>query len=51
MLKFLFFLPSAVIVWLIYEWFEHNAIQYKTTTIPFEKLEKQPNLKIGRRTE
>lgn len=46
MLKFLFFLPSVSIVWLVYEWFEHNAIQYKTTKIPFEKWNDQPNLKL-----
>ncbi len=46
MLKFLFFLPTATIVWLAYEWFEHNAIQYKTTIISFEKWKEQPNLKL-----
>lgn len=46
MWRFLFLLPPAVIVWLIYEYFEHNAVQYKTTTITFEKLKEQPNLKL-----
>lgn len=46
MWKFLFFLPSAVIVWLVYEWFEHNAIQYNTTNITFEKLKEHPKIKL-----
>mgnify|MGYP003306193982 CR=1 FL=1 len=46
MLKYLFFLPTATIAWLAYEWFEHNAIQYKKTTIPFEKWKEQPDLKL-----
>ena len=46
MLKFFFLLPSATIVWFIYEWFEHNAIQYKTKKIPFEKLNGQKELKL-----
>ncbi len=46
MWKFVFLLPPVAMIWLIYEWFEHNAIQYKTTTIPFEKLKEQPNIKL-----
>lgn len=46
MWKFLFLLPSAAIVWLIYEWFEHNAIQYNTTSITFDKLKEKPMIKL-----
>ena len=46
MFKFFFLLPSATIVWFIYEWFEHNAIQYNTKKILFEKLKGQNDLKI-----
>ncbi len=34
----LILLPVAVAVWLLYEWFEHTAVQYKTTEVECQKM-------------
>lgn len=43
---FLFLLPVAVVVWLIYEWFEHSFIQYATTEVECQKLPQNSALRI-----
>ena len=42
----LFFLPVAVLLWLVYEWWEHRWIQYATTEVEFQKLPKNQELRL-----
>ena len=39
-------LPIAVILWLSYEWWEHSAVQYNTTSVVYQKLPQNKELKI-----
>lgn len=39
-------LPVAVILWLLYEWYEHRAVEYNTTVIEHQQLPKATELRI-----
>lgn len=43
---FVLFLPVAVIIWLLYEWYEHTMVQYKTTVVEFQKMPNNKELRI-----
>ena len=43
---FVLFLPVAVIIWLLYEWYEHTMVQYKTTVVEFQKMPNNKDLRI-----
>lgn len=43
---FLLLVSLAVMIWLIYEWFQHTFVQYNTTAVEFQKLCNQKELKI-----
>ena len=43
---FVLVLPMAVVLWLLYEWMEHNWIQYKTTYVECQNLSKHRELRI-----
>lgn len=38
--------PVAVVLWLFYEWLEHTLVQYKTTTVEFQKLPQNTELRV-----
>ena len=39
-------LPVAVILWLLYEWYEHKTVEYNTTQVEFQKLPSDAKLRI-----
>lgn len=42
----LFLLPPAVLLWLLYEWFQHRFVQCKTTTVECRKIPENIELKL-----
>lgn len=47
MIKYvLILLPAAVILWLLYEWFQHRFVQCKTTVVECQKLSEEKELKL-----
>lgn len=42
----LILLPVAVVIWLIYEWFQHSFVQYVTTAVECQKLPNNTELKL-----
>lgn len=38
MVKYLVFFLIAMMLWLVYEWYEHSAVQYNTTHVEFRNL-------------
>lgn len=45
-LYLLFLLPVAVVIWLLYEWYEHEAVQYTTTEVECQKLPENTELRV-----
>ena len=43
---FVVLLPLAVIIWLFYEWYEHEAVLYSTTKVEYRQLPKQSDLRL-----
>lgn len=43
---FLLFVLLAVVIWLLYEWFEHSVVQYKTTEVECQNMPENMELKI-----
>lgn len=43
---FVILVPAAVMLWLVYEWFQHRYIQYKTTIVECQKLPGNNELKL-----
>lgn len=39
-------LPAAIIIWLIYEWFQHTFVQYTTTTVECQKISKNNEFRL-----
>ena len=39
-------LPLAVVLWLLYEWMEHSMVQYNATTVEYQKMPQDKELKI-----
>lgn len=40
------FIPAAVAVWLIYEWYEHTVVQYKTTIVECQKIPQTKEIRL-----
>lgn len=40
------FLPVAVVLWLLYEWYEHRSVKYSTTTVEFQQLPANIELRL-----